>query len=102
MSRSGWLDDTGVLSQTRHGGAHGGEIDKQRNAGKILQQHARHDKRNLFGAFAVWLPVGELAHVVFRDLFAVAVSQHGFKNDAQAVRESGNKTDAVLFELWKR
>ena len=93
------LDDAGVFPK-RPTAERIGEIDEQRNAGKVLQQHAR----TMNGISSMRLPFGcQLARsrVVFRNLFAVAVSQHGFKNDAQAVRQSRNRTDAVLFELRK-
>src|SRR5262249_36073358 len=83
-----WFDKAGVFSKARHGGTHRREIDEQRNPCEILEQHARNDERNFFGAFAVRLPVGELAYVVFGDLFAVTISQHRLKDHAQAVRES--------------
>src|SRR5436853_391477 len=57
------LDDAGVFAESRHGRAHRREIDEQRHAGEILQQHARDDERDLLNAFAVRLPVRELAHV---------------------------------------
>ncbi len=93
------LDNPGVLSQTCDCRTHRRQIDEERNARKVLEQHARDDERNLFDAFAVGLPVGELAHVVFRDLLAVTIAQHGFQDDANAVWQSRSRANAVLFEL---
>ena len=42
------------------------------------------------------------AHVVFGDLLAVEVSQHGFQHDANADRQPGNRADAFFFQLRQR
>ena len=65
-----------IFSEARNRGTHRRKIDEQRNAGEILKQHTRNDERDLFDAFAVGLPVGELAHVVFGDLLAITIAQY--------------------------
>ena len=40
-------------------------------------------------------------HVLFRDLLAVVVAQHGFEDDADADGQSGDGADARLFKLGR-
>ena len=69
------FDHARIFSEARNRGTHRSKIDEQRNAGKVLEQHARDDERDLFDAFAVGLPVSQLAHVVFGDLLAITIAQ---------------------------
>src|SRR5215470_9748057 len=100
IDRNEWFDKAGVLSESCYCGTHGSEIDEQWYAGEVLQQHARDDERNFFHAFAVRLPVGELAHVIFGDLLAVAVAQHGFEYNADAVGQARDWANPSFFKLW--
>ena len=59
----------GFLPNLHDGGAHGGQIDQERNAGKILQDDAGDDERNFLGARGLGLPLGQFADVMFRRLF---------------------------------
>ena len=47
------LDDLGVLAPALRGVAHRGEIDDERDAGHVLEQHAGNDERHLFVRLAV-------------------------------------------------
>ncbi|MOA06091.1 hypothetical protein D3C78_1257130 [compost metagenome] len=81
------LDGFGLLAQARGHAAHRRQVGQQRHAGEVLQHHARHDERDFLGARALRLPLGELAHMLGRDLLAVAMAQHGFEHDAQRLRQ---------------
>ncbi len=91
-----------ILAGALGGRAHRREVDEQRHAGEILQQHARDHERNLVRTLAGGLPVRERAHVVFGDLLPVDVAQHRFENDADAHRELGDTADTSLFEFRQR
>ena len=41
------LDGERVLAEPRHRRAHGGEVDEERHAGEVLQEHARDDEGDL-------------------------------------------------------
>ena len=67
--------------------AHRRQISQQRNAGEILQHHARDDERNFKFARIVRPPIGELLHVLFADLLAIDIAQHRFQHDANRDRQ---------------
>ena len=102
IDRNQRLDHTRVLVETNHCGPHSREIDQQRNAGKILKQHARDHERNLLGALSIWLPISKTTHVLFRDFHAVEIAQHRLKHNANADRQPRNLSDAFLLELGQR
>ena len=75
------LNLLGVLAQTHRRAAHGGQICQQGHAREILQHHPRHDERNFILAFCVRCPLGQLLHMLCRDLAAIAVAQHRLQNN---------------------
>ncbi len=76
------LDDLRILTHAVGHVAHRGEVAQQRNAGEVLQNDARDHEGNLLGAGRIRRPAGELTHMLFGDLLAVAVAQHRFEHDA--------------------
>jgi hypothetical protein len=79
-----------LFAQARGHAAHGRQVGQQRHAGEVLQHHARHHERDLVAAVGVGEPVGQLAHMRWRDLGAVAVAQHRFEHDAHGHRQAGD------------
>jgi hypothetical protein len=67
---------------------HGGEIHTEGNAGKILQENARHNEGNLRGSLPVWLPCGEFSHVSLLNSCAVTITQNRLKDDSNGNWES--------------
>ena len=96
------LDDLRIDAGTLRRGAHRGEIDEQRNAGEILQQHAGDHERDLIRPLRARLPVGERAHIVLGDLLAVDIAQHRLEHDADRDRQLRHVADACRFEFRKR
>jgi hypothetical protein len=82
------LDAFGVLAQALGHAAHRREIGQQRHAGKVLQHHARHSKRDLLRARRARLPLRELRHMFRRHALTVAVPQHALQHDAQRHRQA--------------
>ena len=76
------LDDLWVGAGAAGRGTHGREVDEQRDAGEILQQHAGHHERDLVRPLGTRLPVGQRADIVLGDLPAVNVAEHRFEDDA--------------------
>ena len=74
------FDDFRVLSHARHGGTHRRQVHQQGNTGEVLQYDARHDERNLLGAFGPGRPVGQRLHVGFGHFLPVAIAQDRFKH----------------------
>ena len=81
------FDHLRVLAHPLCGAAHRGEIAKQWNAGEILEQHSRDDKRDLVGARRIGIPIDQLPYVVLRDLLAVTVAEHALEDDAHGDRQ---------------
>ncbi len=96
------LDDLRVGAGAAGGRAHRGQIDQQRHAGEVLQQHAGNHERDLVRPLGARLPVGQRADVLFGDLFAVDVAKDGFENDADRDRQLRHVADAGRFEFRKR
>ncbi len=76
------IDFLRVAAQMAHGVAHRGEINDGRNAGEILQEHARGHEGNFFfggspGAGRV--PSGECANIVGENKTAVLVTEQIFE-----------------------
>ena len=71
-----------ILAQVGRGGTHGGQVDQQRHTGKILQNDAGDDERDLLCARAFWGPIRQSPDVRFADLFSVAVAEDRFEHDA--------------------
>ena len=94
------LDNGGIFSLFRGGVAHCGEIDKKRNARKVLQNYARHHKRHfvIFGRCGV--PCGELFYVGFGCADAVAISQHAFQHYLYAHGQARH-VEARLFKRFE-
>ncbi len=75
------LDLLRVLAQALGGTAHGGQVGQQGHAGKVLQHHARNDEGDLILAFGLRRPLGQLPHMLWRDLATIAIAQHRFEDD---------------------
>jgi hypothetical protein len=74
-------------SLLRHA-AHGGQVGQQRHAGEVLQHHAGDDEGDFGRCGRRGEPVGQLPHVLGRDLLAVAVAQHRLEHDAHGHRQA--------------
>ena len=81
--------------------AHRGEIDDQRHAGEILEHDARDDERNFLVRRRLRVPVGERLDIFAADLFAVAIAQDRFEDDADADRQPRDRADALFLERGK-
>lgn len=88
IDRDQRLDLLRVLARALGDAAHGRDVGEQRHAREVLQHDARHDERNLVDALVVRLPVRELLDVLFGDLLAVVVAQHGLEHDADRHRQA--------------
>lgn len=98
IRRHARFDHSGIAAQPHCGGAHCGEVDEQRHAGEVLEEHAGDDERHFLGARGVRRPGGERAHVLFGDTAAVAVAQHGLEHDADRDRQAGDIPEARLLD----
>ena len=91
----------GSPPESLHRAAHRGEIDHQRHAGEILENNARDDERNFLVRRRLRVPVGERLDIFAADLFAVAISQDRFEDDADADRQPRDRADALFLERGK-
>jgi len=96
------LDNLRVLAEAVGGGAHGGQVDEERHAGEVLQQHARDHERDFLGALGVRRPRRQRGHVFFGDLPAIDVAKNRFEDDADGNRELGDVFKARGSELRER
>ena len=96
------LDDAGVAAHAGHGGAHGGQVHQQRDAGEVLQDDPRDDEGDLLRALRVGLPVRQGADVVLGDAPVVVVPQHRLQHDADADGQLGDGADALGLQLRQR
>src|SRR5687767_4003379 len=94
---SKWLNYGGVFAKFLYGGTHGRKVDKERHAGEVLQQNARHYERNFFGSLALRLPIRHRYDVVVVDSGAVTVSQHRLEYNPNAHRQLRNLSDTIFF-----
>ena len=92
------FDDGGILAELGDGFAHGGEVDEERHAGEVLQHDTRDDERDLGVDRLRGVPRGEGLHVVLGDRDAVAVTQHGFEDEADGNRQARDLAEAGLLE----
>jgi hypothetical protein len=76
-----------VAAAPSHRRPHRREIDEQRHAGEVLQEHAADHEWDLRGARRLRLPGQEPFDVLVANAPAVAVAQHRFKKDAKAHRQ---------------
>ena len=95
------LDDFRIAAQSLHRAAHRREIDHQRHAGKILEDNARDDEGNFLVRRRLRVPVGERLDIFAPDLFAVAIAQDRFENNADADRQPRDRADALFLERGK-
>src|SRR4051812_34956667 len=92
------LDNLRIFTEMSGGRTHRGQIDQQGHTREILQHYPSDDERNLLNASALWLPVRERTNAGFRDLFAIAITEHGFKHDTNGDRKTGDRSDTRLFQ----
>lgn len=96
------LDLLRVLARALRDAAHGRDVGEQRHAREVLQHDARHDERDLVDALRIRLPVRELLDVLFGDLLAVVVAQHGLEHDADRHGQPLDLRLQFLAELRQR
>ena len=70
------LDDAGLAAEASNGAAHGGEIDKKRYAGKVLEDDTCDHKGDFLGSGGLGVPRGEGLHILLMDLAAITVTEH--------------------------
>ena len=92
------FDHGGVLAELGDGFAHGGEVDKERHPGEVLQHDARDDERDLGVDGLRGVPGGERLHVVLGDRDPVAITQYGFEDEADGDRQARDLAEAGLLE----
>ncbi len=89
IDRDQWFDELGVLAEFTDGIAHGGEVDKEGDAGEILEDDACDGEGDFLGCGSFCVPGGQGANVVLSDGEVVAFAQNGFENDADGDGEAG-------------
>jgi len=77
------LDDFRIFFEAGDGITHGGEVDKERDAGEILQDDAGNGEGNFFGCRLLGIPTGEVFYIPGTGLKAVAVTKDGFEDDTE-------------------
>ena len=96
------LDHLGILAHAVHGAAHRGQIDQERHAGEVLQNDARHHERDFILARGLGVPAGQVLHIGFGDLLAVAIAGQGFQHDADRHRQTVQvRGDSGFFQRRK-
>src|SRR6185437_7048733 len=71
-----WLYNRHVTAAPSDGRAHLSEVDKRRNARKILEQHATDHKGYLRCPACVWLPICQSFDVLRPDALAIEVAEY--------------------------
>lgn len=95
------FNDGSVFSQSGHGGAHGGQVHQQRNARQVLEDDAGHRKRDFIGTGIFGVPGGQVVHILFRYLQAVAIAEQGFQNDPDGNGKTVQAGIAVFRQGWQ-
>jgi hypothetical protein len=101
IDRHKWFDHLWIRSEASGSGAHCGKIDEQWHPGEILQNDASDNKGNFGGAFGLCLPVCEIADILFRDAFAIAIAENRFEDNSDRNRELGDGANARFFKGWQ-
>jgi hypothetical protein len=102
IDRDQWLDNFWIATEAFHRAAHRRQINHQRHTGEILKNNPRNNEWDLFVGRLLCVPIRQRLDVLATDLFAIAISQDRFKNDANADGETRNFSDALLFQFWQR
>ena len=87
-----------VLAKTIHRRAHGCQINQQRHAGEVLQNDPRDDEGNFIIPRGLGIPVGEVFHVLFSHLLAIAIPHQRFQDDADGNGQARNFADPGFFK----
>ncbi len=74
------FDERGVLPEVGNGLPHGGEVDKQGNAGKVLKDDTGHNEGDFTLVRILRVPFTEGGDVVRLDALAIAVTEERFEN----------------------
>src|SRR6266403_5456529 len=102
IDRHQGLDQLGRLVELADRAAHRREIHHQRDAGEVLQEHARHHERDLLGPLRLRLPRRQGPDVLLAHPFAVEVAQQRFEDDADTDREPRYLAEALLLDFRQR
>ena len=94
VDRNQRLDHGGILPRRSDRIAHGGQVDQQRHAGKILEHNAGDHEGNLLGRRPLRMPGGQHPHILFTHFAPVAVAEHGLQNDADADRQPRDRAQS--------
>ena len=102
VDRNEGLDDAGLAAEAGDGTAHGGEIDKEGDAGEVLEDDAGDDEGDLLGGRGLGVPGGQGLDVLLMHLASVAVTQNRLEDHADRVGEAGDLSESLLLEGGKR
>ena len=86
VNRHKRIDRFGIAAQAGNGSAHGSQVNHRRDAGKILHDHTRRQKRDA-GTNASWFPTGNMLHIRLGDFLPIALAERRLKQDADRKRQ---------------
>ena len=72
-----------VTTVSGDGGAHRSEVDKKRDACKILKQHTSDDKRYLSCPIGIRLPMRQSFDIFLADVLTIEVAEDRFEENAK-------------------
>ena len=90
------VDAIGIAAEANHAVAHRGEIDDARDAGEVLQQHARGRKRDFFLQLRARFPARERLDVLGVHEARIFVPQQVFEKNFQRVRKPRDVRKGLL------
>ena len=88
------IDFLGVAAELAHRLAHCRQVNDGRDAGEVLQQHARGQERNLFRGLCGRLPVRHGANIVRMHKLSVFLPQQIFEQDFHREWQARNSSSA--------
>src|SRR5262245_552852 len=89
------IDLLAITAELFHRVAHGGKVDDNRNASKVLHQHARRAECDLALGGLSLEPLGYGLDVVFSDRASILIAQQILKQDFHRKRQTGNALESV-------
>ena len=90
-----------IAAEPLHGASHGRQIDHARHAGEVLQDHPGRLEGHFDPGRGRRVPAGQVGHVAFGHGVAVAVSQHGFQQNADRIRQPRDAGQLGIFQARK-
>src|SRR5947209_931835 len=102
IDRDQWLDNFWIFAEPGGCRTHGSQINQQWDAGEILKDDARDDKRDFFSARGFGLPIRESANVCFSDLLLVAIAEDRFEDDTNGDRKTRDSSETRFLKGRER